>query len=276
VAEPFDSYPHPIKLILADLDGTITADEMRPLDCEELAVLRRHNERSREDRAYPPISLITGRPHSYVEAFARFLATPLPSLFESGCGMHLPAARLGYEYLFHPALADPAVAEAAARFLRWAEEELVARRGAGLILGKRYAISLAAGDYCCIDELLEAVRGMPAELAGRFFVTRSADVVDVTPEPVNKGAGFEWLLAYGRAELGLDVAAANVVGVGDSPNDAPFLAKVGIPCAVAGAAPAVREVARYVTREPVGGAVPEVVARAVELNRRLGYVGPHG
>ena len=276
MAEPFDSYPHPIKLILADLDGTVTADELRPFDCDALHRLRGYNDLSREDKAYPPLSLITGRPHSYLEAFARFLATPLPSLFESGCGMHLPTEPLGHEYLFHPALADPAVAAAVARFRRWAEEELAAKRGAGFILGKRYAISLAAGDCCTVDELLEAAGDMPADLAARFFVTRSVGVLDVTPRPVNKGAGFEWLLAYGRDELGLDVAAANVLGIGDSFNDLPFLEKVGISCAVANAAPAVREAAAYVTREPAGAGVAEVVAYAAELNRRLGYGGHDG
>jgi hydroxymethylpyrimidine pyrophosphatase-like HAD family hydrolase len=276
VAEPFDSYPHPIKLILADLDGTVTADELQPLDCEGLGALRRHNDRSREDGAYPPISLVTGRPHSYLEAFARFLATPLPSLFESGCGMHLPAEPLGHEYLFHPALADPAIADAVARFRRWAGEELAKKRGAGFILGKRYAVSLAAGDCCTVEELLDAVNDVPPELAGRFFVTRSLGVVDITPRPVNKGAGMEWLLSYCRDKLGLDVAAANVLGIGDSFNDLPFLKKVGISCAVADAAPAVREAARYVTGGVAGEGVAEVATLAVELNRRLGYDGDDG
>jgi hydroxymethylpyrimidine pyrophosphatase-like HAD family hydrolase len=267
----FDNYPHPVKLILTDLDGTVTKDELRPLDCEGLRVLRLHNELAREDRAYPPISLITGRPHSYLEAFTRFLATPLPSLFESGCGMHLPDKPLGHEYLFHPALADPAIAEAVARFRRWAEEELAAKRGAGFILGKRYAISLAGNDDCPVEALLEATRDMPADLAPHFFVTRSLGVVDVTPRPVNKGAGLEWLLAYCRAEFGLDVAAANVLGIGDSPNDLPFLTEVGIPCAVANAVEPVRAAAAYVTREPNGAGVAEVAALAVEVNRRLGY-----
>jgi hydroxymethylpyrimidine pyrophosphatase-like HAD family hydrolase len=276
VAEPFDSYPHPIKLILADLDGTVTTDELRPLDCDGLRALRLHNDLSYEDGAYAPISLITGRPHSYLEAFARFLATPLPSIFESGCGMHLPTKTLGHEYLFHPALADPAIADALARFRRWAEEELAAKRGAGFILGKRYAISLAGNEDCPVEELLRATRDMPAELAPHFFVTRSLGVVDITPQPVNKGAGMEWLLSYLRDEFNLDVAAANVLGIGDSFNDLPFLAKVGIPCAVANAVPAVREAARYVTAEPAGEGVAEVAALAVDVNRRLGYGGDDG
>ncbi len=80
----------------------------------------------------------------------------------------------------------------------------------------------------------------------------------------------------GRDELGLDVAAVNVLGIGDSFNDLPFLEKVGISCAVANAAPQVREAAAYVTREPAGAGVAEVVAYAAELNRRLGYGGKDG
>jgi len=276
VAEPFDSYPHPIKLVLADLDGTVTSDELRPLDCDDLRALRRFNERSREEAAVPPISLTTGRPHSYLEAFARFLATPLPSLFESGCGLHLPTEPLGREYLFHPALADPAVAEAVRRFREWAEEELVARRGAGLILGKRYSVSLAGGDGCSVEEVQEAVAAMPADLAHRFFVTRSLGVVDVTPRPVDKGAGLIWLLDYCRTELNVDVDAANVLGIGDSFNDLPFLRGVGLSCAVANAAPAIREAVDYVTREPTGRGVAEAVALAEAVNERLGFGGRRG
>lgn len=267
----FDGYEFPIKLVLADLDGTVTADELGPVDCESLHVLRRYNERSRRERDYAPISLVTGRPHSYLEAFARFIATPLPSLFESGCGMHLPQKPLGYEYLFHPALAAEGIAQAVARFRAWAEEELVATRGAGVILGKRYATSLAAGDCCPVEELLDVTRNMPPELARYFFVTRSVGVVDVTPLPLNKGVGFDWLLQYYRDELGLDVTARNAVGVGDSFNDLPFLERVGISCGVANAAPAVRDAVDYVTQEPTAKGVADVVERAAALNRRLGY-----
>ncbi len=270
---PFDDHESPIKLVVADLDGTITADEVRPLDCQGLSVLRRYNDLSRreEDRTFPPMSLVTGRPHSYLEAFARFIATPLPSLFESGCGMHLPTAPLGHEYLFHPALAGPRVSEALERFRAWADEELVAKRGAGFIIGKKYSVSLAAGDRCSVEELLEATRAMPADLAPLFVVTRSVAVVDVTPRPVDKGSGLEWLLRYLRDELSLDVAATNVVAVGDSYNDLPLLGKAGISCAVPDAAPAVRDAADYVAAGRTASGVVEIIELAAALNRGLGY-----
>lgn len=272
MADVFDAYPHPIKLVLSDLDGTITAEELGPLDCEGLRVLLDFNQRSRRERAVPPLSLITGRPHSYLEAFCRFLATPLPSLFESGCGLHLAGKPLGREYLFHPALSEPAVVAAIERFRAWAEAELVAKRGAGLIIGKRYALSYAPADCCSVDELLECIKSMPADLASRFMVSRSAAVVDITPFPVDKAAGMDWLLAYCRAEMGLAIDAANVVGVGDSFNDLSFLAKVGIPCAVANAAPAVKERAAFIAPAANARGVAAVLARAEEVNRRLGFV----
>jgi HAD superfamily hydrolase (TIGR01484 family) len=273
MASPFEHYEYPVKFVVADLDGTITADELKPLDCQGLAVLRRYNDLSRRegDRTFPPISLVTGRPHSYLEAFARFIDTPLPSLFESGCGMHLPTAPLGHEYIFHPALADPRISRAVGRFRAWADEELVAKLGAGIIMGKRYSVSLSAGERCSVEELLETTRAMPPDLAPLFVVTRSAGVVDVTPRPVDKGTGLEWLLRYLRGELCLDVAAANVVGVGDSYNDVPFLRKVGISCAVPNAAPPVRDAAEYVALEPTANGVVEIIELAVASNRRLGY-----
>jgi HAD superfamily hydrolase (TIGR01484 family) len=273
IRNPFEGRGTPIKLIVADLDGTITADELRPLDCQGLSVLRRYNDLSRRegDRTFPPITLITGRPHSYLEAFARFISTPLPSLFESGCGMHLPTAPLGREYLFHPALADARVSEVLERFRTWAEDELVRKRGAGVIIGKKYSFSFAAGDRCTVEELLDATRAMPPDLSPLFVVTRSVGVVDVTPRPVDKGVGFQWLVQYLKAELGFEVAPSEVVGVGDSYNDLPFLDKVGISCAVPNAAAPVRDVVDFVATKPTAEGVADIVERAAAANLRLGY-----
>ena len=271
MADVFDRYAHPIKLVLSDLDGTITADELGPLDCGGLAGLRRYNERARAERAVPPVSIVSGRPHSYVEAFARFIATPLPSLFESGCGLHFPDRPLGREYEFHPALAEPAVVEACARFRAWAAEELLRRRGAGFIIGKQLALSYAPSASCSVDELLAATEAMPADLRPRFIVSRSAAVVDVTPDPVDKAAGVRWLVDHLRRERAWDLTAANVAGVGDSFNDLSFLDAVGVSCAVAGAFPEVRARVAYCARADTAEGVAEVVERAIALNRRLGY-----
>lgn len=267
----FESYPHPIKLILSDLDGTITAEEIRPVDCEGLHVLRGYNERSRRDPAVPPLSVITGRPHSYVEAFARFLGTPLPSIFESGCGLHFPDRPLGKEYAFHPALADSGVRERLRRFRAWADDVLIGQYGAGFIVGKEYALSYAPADGADVDALLAALEKLPDDLAPHFAITRSAAVVDITPKPVDKGAGVEWLLNVLRNQYGRDIDVTNVVGIGDSFNDLAFLRKVGIACAVANAAPRVKETVAFVSAEPAAAGVADVYERAIALNRRLGF-----
>jgi len=271
LADVFDTYAHPIKLILSDLDGTITTEELKPIDCEGLRALRRNNERSRLERDVPPLSIATGRPHSYLEAFCRFLSTPLPSLFESGCGLHLPADPLGRDYFFHPALQDPAVKESCRALEAWAERELMQKRGAGFIIGKEYAISYTPGECCSVDDLLAAMKEMPAELADRFFVTRSSAVVDITPKPVDKGVGVAWLLSFCRERLGLDIQAANVVGIGDSYNDLPLLDQVGVPCAVANATAAVKARVAYVAEGRSAAGVEEIAERAIALNRRLGW-----
>jgi hypothetical protein len=272
LADVFDTYAHPIKLVLSDLDGTITAEELGPLDCEGLHALMDYNLRAGRERVVPPLSMITGRPHSYLEAFCRFLATPLPSLFESGCGMHLAGRPLGKEYIFHPALSEEGVVDALERFRAWAEAELVAKRGAGFIIGKRYALSYAPSDCCSVDELLAIIETMPADLVPHFMISRSAAVADITPWPVDKAAGTDWLLGYCRRELGLDIDAANVVGVGDSFNDLTFLAKVGVGCAVANAAPAVKSRVAYVAPAESARGVAAIMGRVETLNRRLGYV----
>lgn len=268
----FEHYPYPIKLVLSDLDGTLTADEQAPLDCDTLRRVRALNDRSRSSKDYPPLSVVTGRPQPYLEAIAKFVATPLPSLFESGCGMFLPGRPLGQDYVFHASLQNDETAAAAAAFKAWADRELVSARGAGFILGKRYAMSYAPAPASTVEELLAATQGLPPAIADRFFITRSIGVLDVTPRPVHKGTGVLWLLEYCRRELGQEISPANVVAVGDSYNDFPMFEVAGIACGVANAAPAVRDKVDYVSDAPTGRGVAEIVERAAALNRRLGYV----
>lgn len=267
------SYPHTIKLIVTDLDGCLTGYEEGPVDAAGLAELRLWNDRAVEEEYVPPAVLISGRPMGYVEAFARLVGSPYPCIFENGCGMYRPDGGLGHEYAFHPVLvADPEIELAVVRFNEYLEEHLIKPKACGRIMGKRYAISLTPCPGGPVEELMAAVKSAPAELLDGFYVTRSISVVDITPAGINKGSGFDWLIDVLRGNYGLDIGPENVLGVGDSWGDLPFLEKCGVSAAPANAAADVQERVGYTSPSKEIYAVLDIIAGAAVHNKRLAGV----
>ncbi|HEY3522554.1 MAG TPA: hypothetical protein VGK63_02530, partial [Candidatus Limnocylindrales bacterium] len=76
-----------IRLVLADVDGCLTAGEGRPIDLGVLASIAATNASSRDDDAVPAVALCTGRPAPYVEVLVQEIAAYRPSLFENGAGL---------------------------------------------------------------------------------------------------------------------------------------------------------------------------------------------
>lgn len=92
----------------------------------------------------------------------------------------------------------------------------------------------------------------------------NADRVMVVPRGVNKGTGV-------RAALkGLHVAPEDLAAVGDGENDVEMLLAAGVRCAVANAAPVVKEIAQIVTRAGYGDGVVEL------LEQRLAEIDADG
>ena len=77
----------PIRLIVFDIDGVLTAGETAPLDFDLMMYLSAMNRAAREDPSRPAVTLCTGRPAPFVEAFAQAINGHLPAIFENGCGL---------------------------------------------------------------------------------------------------------------------------------------------------------------------------------------------
>jgi hydroxymethylpyrimidine pyrophosphatase-like HAD family hydrolase len=265
-----EGYRHPVKVIVTDLDGCLTGYEEGPVDAVGLAELRLWNDRAADDSNVPPLVLISGRPMGYVEAFSRIIGAPYPCIFESGCGMYRPDGGLGHEYEFHPVLAaDPNAEGVVRRFDEYLEEYVVSPLGCGRIMGKKYAISLTPCLGGSIEDLMAAVENAPAELLEGFYLTRSMSVVDITPAGINKGSGFDWLIDVLRDDYDLNIGSDNVLGIGDSWGDLPFLEGCGVSSAPSNAAADIRERVDYVSEYEELGAVLDIVAAAVVHNKKL-------
>jgi len=124
-------------------------------------------------------------------------------------------------------------------------------------LGKRGLTSLYRGQVIVAttdayeQELRDAIAA--AELDWRLTLNKGA--IMALPAGVDKALGL-------RAALGeLGIAADATVGVGDAENDIALLKACGLGVAVAGALPALREVADWVTSGDHGQGVAELVDR---------------
>ena len=92
---------NPIQLVVFDIDGVLTEGETKALDLELLGDLARLNRQSRDDPAYPAVTLCSGRPAQYVELMLQAIDGYLPGIFENGAGLYVPET---YRFLPNPAL----------------------------------------------------------------------------------------------------------------------------------------------------------------------------
>jgi HAD superfamily hydrolase (TIGR01484 family) len=266
----FDNYRHPIKLVLSDLDGCLTGDEAAPVDCAQIRTIRQFNELALDDAIVPPLSICTGRPHAYVEAFGRFIAARLPSIFENGCGLHSREWGMGREYRYHPAISqDPEFSAIYKETVEYLRDNVIVPLDCGVIQGKRYCISITPRADRTMMELMERIEAIPDHLKQHLNITRSIAVADITPRGIDKGSGMSWLLEVLRNEFDMDITFDNVMAIGDSWGDLPMLTKAGIACAPANAADVAKDAVDFVSEREDAEAVAEAIAGAVAVNRRL-------
>ncbi len=242
---------NPVRLVVFDVDGVLTDGEAAPLDLDLLRLLADLNRRARDAAsggAVPGATLCTGRPQPYVEALLQAADCLLPAIFEGGAGYFMPAARRAFP---HPDMKDFAAVREARELL--AGE---ARRSGRIFLqpGKEYTISVfpAAPEYMAV--LRDITAETVGELASRLESAFSASCLNIHAKGSNKGAGIELL-----AEL-TGVPPENMLGVGDSEVDLPFLEKVGFAAAPANATPEVRKLCGYVSPFPTSRGVRDILA----------------
>lgn len=225
----------PIKLIVLDIDGVLTQGEASALDLRLLAQLAQVNRAARENPSRPAITLCTGRPAPYVEVMLQAIDGHLAAIFENGAGLYVPD---GYQFLPHPELADPSTFRTVRQRL---EEELVQTGRAFFQPGKEYTLTLFAHDSAKTDQLHEWAEDALGSLSNSVALVYSTFCLNVLPRGIHKGKGIEFLADR------TGYAPADMLGVGDSDVDLPFLAEVGYSAAPANANPRIKEIVEYVS-----------------------------
>jgi len=146
--------------------------------------------------------------------------------------------------LYHPATKGKRILSSPPPegFVRKLEE-----RGVPISVGEAILASSRPHD----KELLELI----GQLGLNLQITFNKDAVMVLPAGVNKGSGVK------AALKDLKLSPHNAVGVGDAENDHAFLQICEFRVAVQNALPALKDVADFVTDEPAGAGVEQLIEK---------------
>jgi hydroxymethylpyrimidine pyrophosphatase-like HAD family hydrolase len=204
----------PIRVFACDIDGCLAAIDHAPYDLPRLLQVAAYSRASASDPTIPALTLVTGRPHSYVDALMQALDIRLPVSFENGAGL---ATLHPYRAWLAPAVGDRLGA------VREMERIIEAREGLFVQLGKSASLSVFPTDAqrpvaSICSELEEILRDQPLD----FEIDPSTGCVNLLLPGVDKGSGFIDLCEA------MKVPTKAVAGIGDAVGDAPWLARCGL------------------------------------------------
>lgn len=228
-----------IFLIISDIEGCISPNKGQPLALDALAQIQAHNKLAQSGKAIP-LTLCSGRPQPFIEAFVQMLAVSWPCICENGAFLYDPVSD---RLLRHPDITDEHIYNLKElKFLL--EKEVQLKVPHRIEPGKEICISLnpfaEPKDYGThIRKLFEQVsQYVNPEL---FFIAHSASAVDITPKGIDKAAGIKFL-----SEV-MNISLEQMLGIGDTKGDLPFLRIVGFSAAPNNAHEVVRNKVNYVS-----------------------------
>jgi len=242
-----------IQLIVSDIEGCLSPGKGVPLEMSQLARLQSYNLAAAE-QCRPPMTLCTGRPQPFVEAFAQMLAVFMPCVCENGALIYNPKTD---ETHIHPSI-NPEQIGALSDLRKLLENEVMQRIPHRREPGKEICISLnpvaCPEDYPArIRVLYEAL--LPEVDVALFNITHSASAVDITPKGIDKAAGVRFLSEM----TGIPLAA--MLGIGDTRGDLPFLEIVGSVAVPANAQEELKTLAAHQAESRSAAGVWELVQR---------------
>lgn len=237
----------PVRLLLLDIDGVLTEGEARALDLQLMAQLAAFNRAARADPTRPAVTLCTGRPASYVEVMLQAIDGHLPAVYENGCGLYEPR---GYRFLPHPSIGNGAAMDAARQQLY---TQLVRPGKVFFQPGKQFSLSLFPLDGVTVPDLYPLAETALGPLRETVDLTYSSSCLNVTPRGVDKGSGLRFLCEQ------TGYRPDEVLGVGDSDVDRPFLLLAGRSAAPANAFDSVKRIVDYVSPHTTSDGVRDIL-----------------
>lgn len=150
----------------------------------------------------------------------------------------------------HPILENRAEFQAVRQRL---DVELVQTGQAFFQPGKEYSLSILARDLSETDALYNQAVTALGSLAESVDLVYSVSCLNVLPRGIHKGKGIEFLSSQTGYALG------EMLGVGDSDVDLPFLSMVGYNAAPANANLDVKQLVRYIAPRPAADGVRDIL-----------------
>lgn len=242
-----------IKYLVCDIDGCLVGVGHKTFDLEKVADMVRLNQESAHDPVFPALTILSGRPHPYVDALMQLFDIHAPASFENGAGL---AYRFPYRALIQEGI------EAGLEDLRTLQRLLSHRNDITVQLGKVASASFfpfpKGGE---IAPVVTLVTDLIEEHRLDLHVDPAHDCVNVLVPGVDKGTGLVWL----ARELG--VSPEEVAGIGDSVGDICWLERCGVSCAPANADPAVKRVVSVVSERQDIDAALSFYQNLIESNK---------
>lgn len=244
----------PIRFFACDIDGCLAAAGHQAFEHEYISRMADLNRLSRDDPSVPALTLVTGRPHAYVDAVMQLLDVHLPVSFENGAGF---ATRHPYAYWLAPEV-EARLGEMKAFAADLADDDRLL-----LQPGKIASLSVfpRRGEELGLDDVEEILRTKLALAEVPLVLDPSTDCVNVLLIGCDKATGFAHLCRALGAEPG------EVAGIGDSVGDRDWLSMCGVSVAPSNAAPEVRQIATRVFGAPDVRTAAAAYEWLVERNR---------
>ena len=241
----------PIRLLVFDVDGVLTEGEARSLDLALFRQLAEINRRARQDPASPAATVCTGRPAPYAEVILQAIDGHVPAVYENGAGLYVPQE---YRFLTHPSLDGVGALGGHVAEVRTRLANTLVRRGFAYFQpGKEYSLSLFAVDPQQTSLLQDEAVAALGDLCDGVDFMYSPSCLNIVPRGMHKWKGIEFLGSYSG------YSPQEMLGVGDSDGDLPFLSNVGYSAAPANANEAVKEIVDYVSPQRASDGVRDIL-----------------
>jgi len=243
----------PIRVFACDIDGCLAGVDHAALDLEHLHAIAELNRASAHDPTVPALTLVTGRPHAYVDAFTQLLDVRLPAVFENGAGL---ATRHPYRAWLTSAAADGRAAVADAERLLGERDDVFVQPG------KLASLSVFAYDAAlAVERLADDLERWVAHHRLPLDVDPSTGCVNLLLPGVDKATGLAALCEAAG------VMPDEVAGIGDAAGDLPWLGRCAISFSPHDATDAVRAAVTHASPLPDVGATSAAYRALVSANR---------
>ncbi len=242
---------YPISLVVSDIEGCLSDGKGIQLDLATLNKIQNFNICSKCSN-HPPLTLCSGRSQPFVEAFSQILAVTNPCICENGAILYDP---ISDQSVIHPAISEVHY-QNIKELRRLLEKDIKREIPHKIEPGKEICISInpEGSPEQYENQVIILYEKLSLYVDHTYFeITHSASAVDITPRDINKGAGLKLLCDYNN------IPQKNILGIGDTIGDLPFLRLVGMTAVPANAHRQLVDMADYVSTESAAAGVLDIL-----------------